>query len=511
MIHRRLLTLAACVLAIATLTACNGHGGRARMEDKLDPILHARHGDGDVVIAARVIELPSGRELYAENADRPMIPASNLKLFVSAAGLDFFGPDHAFPTYLAMDGEDLWVIGTGDPAVGDPQIVKRRYIENTPLSVFDKWADALEAKGVTRIKGKLYFYDGALDDEWVHPSWSKSNLVHWYAAPLSGLNFNDNCIDVTIHPAEDGKPVRYEVMPPVTNIKIINNCVSGSDEEPSIDRAQDENVYTISGGCRKTTALRSKPVTDPGAFFADALRVHFKSRGIEIVGPTQRADKPLGGSLEPPADKIVAVHETTVAELLPRINKNSQNLLAEGLAKLLGRAYDARRNRDAPGSWTSGSDAVHAFLVKNKIDGTGVVIADGSGLSRENKVTTRAISDLLLVMRKHRYAEEFYQSLSVGGVDGTIRNRFGDMPGVVHAKTGYISGVRSLSGYAPARDGDVIFSFIYNGIPGPVRPFEDLQDQAVRLVMTWPELDYVAPATTQPATQPATQPVAAGH
>lgn len=508
MIYRRIFIPSVCVVLLASLLACNGTNGRARLDSKIQPILHRLDSTTQPVVAARVVELQSGRELYAENDDQPMIPASNLKLFVSAAALDFFGPDYAFKTYLAMDGDDLWIIGTGDPGTSDPSIAGKRGPGNTPTTLLDDWTRAFRDRGITQIKGALYYYEGAFEDVQIHPSWAKEDLVHWYAAPISGLNFNDNCVDITIYPTEDGKPVRYEVVPPVTNIKIVNNCISGSKDEPTIDRAQGENTYTIGGGCTKKTALKSKPVTNPGAFFADALRTNLKSNGIEIVGPTERAAEPLGGQFDPPAAKVIAVHETTMRELLPRINKNSQNLLAEGTCKLLGRAYELKRGRDVPGSWQSGSDAIHAFLVRNGIDDSQIVIADGSGLSRQNRVTTRAISDLLVVMRRHRYGEVFYESLSVGGIDGTISNRFKDMPGIVHAKTGYIGGVRSLSGYAPSRRSEIVFSMIYNKIPGPVKPYEELQDYAIRLLMTWPDLDYTPPPATQPATRPATQPLA---
>jgi D-alanyl-D-alanine carboxypeptidase/D-alanyl-D-alanine-endopeptidase (penicillin-binding protein 4) len=199
-------------------------------------------------------------------------------------------------------------------------------------------------------------------------------------------------------------------------------------------------------------------------------------------------------------------------ELLPRINKNSQNLLAEGLCKLLGRGYDLKRGRDVPGSWASGSEAIHAFLQRQGINGGRIVIADGSGLSRDNRVTTRAISDLLVKMRSDPHGDVLFDSLSIGGVDGTIRSRYTDRPGVVHAKTGYIGGVRSLSGYVPSQRGEIVFSFIYNRIPGQVKPYEELQDYAVRTLLSWPDLDYVPPPSTQPATAPARQsaPVAAG-
>ena len=295
--------------------------------------------------------------------------------------------------------------------------------------------------------------------------------------------------------------MRYEVVPPVQNIKVINNCVTGAKGDPACERRQDENVYTLSGACSKKTALKSKPVTNPGAFFADALREQLKKDGIEVAGPIERAGHPLGGAVDPPADKIVAVHQTTMRELLPRVNKNSQNLLAEGLCKLLGRAYEQQRGRDVPGSWTNGCEAIRAFLARNHIDDSKLTFVDGSGLSRGNRVTTRMISDTLVTMREHRYGDVFFNSLSVGGKDGTIASRFKDVPGAVHAKTGYIGGVRSLSGYAPAKNGStIVFSTIYNKIEGSVKPYEQLQDQAVRILMSWPTLDYKPEPTTDRAT-----------
>ena len=96
--------------------------------------------------------------------------------------------------------------------------------------------------------------------------------------------------------------------------------------------------------------LQSKPVTDPGTFFADALRTNLESHGITVAGKTERAAKPLGGSPVPPADKIVAVHDSTMADVLSRICKNSQNLFAEALSKYDGRAFEQAHGSDAPGS-----------------------------------------------------------------------------------------------------------------------------------------------------------------
>ena len=152
-------------------------------------------------MTARVVELPSGRELYARDVDVPYTPASNMKVPVSAAGLDMFGGDHVFMTYLAIDGDDLWVIGTGDPGIGDPRLARAR--GELPTAVFDAWADALVDRGVTHIPGNLYYFEGLLDDELTHPTWG-DDVLHWYGAPVTGLNFNDNCVDFTIHPQGGG-------------------------------------------------------------------------------------------------------------------------------------------------------------------------------------------------------------------------------------------------------------------------------------------------------------------
>jgi D-alanyl-D-alanine carboxypeptidase/D-alanyl-D-alanine-endopeptidase (penicillin-binding protein 4) len=439
-------------------------------------------------VTARVVELESGRELFAQDIDVPFTPASNMKVSVSAAGLDMFGIEYTFKTYLAIDGDDLWVIGTGDPGIGDPRLAKRR--GSTTTGVLDDWADALEQRGISRVAGDLHYYDGALDDEWVHDSWVSEDLLHWYATPTTGLNFNDNCVDFTIHPTEEGRPVRYEVMPPVRNITVINECVTGTEHEPTIAKLPEGDIYKLGGTCAERAELKSKPIGNPGAFFCDALRTHLASRGIVIDGEVKRATSPLGGTIPPPSDKIVAVHETNVRDIIGRINTNSQNFFAEAFCKLTGQARAVESGRHVPGSWTDGDQAIRAFLRRNGIDDRHLVVADGSGLSEDNKVTSRLLTDLFAVMFSRRDGAAFRASLAKGGVDGTLKKRYAGLEGHVFAKTGYIEGVRALSGYVRTYGGQwLTFSIIYNNIPGSVKPYEKLQDEAVRLMIQWPDME----------------------
>src|SRR5687767_13281250 len=151
------------VLAVSCLAlgACANKAPSPRehpdLSARLDETLH-RLDDGEVKYTARVIDLDDGKELYAVAPDEPFIPASNGKLAVSATALDRFGNDHVFKTWLCMDGDDLWVIGSGDPGVGDPTIAKKYGKQVT--SVFDAWADALAKRGIRRVPGKLYYWDG---------------------------------------------------------------------------------------------------------------------------------------------------------------------------------------------------------------------------------------------------------------------------------------------------------------------------------------------------------------
>ncbi len=503
--NRATLKYAVSLLLCLGLTACQStRGPDENLAKHLDPVLHS-FDDSGAIYAARVVDLSNGRELYAYHADEPMIPASNGKLANGAAALDRFGPDYKFKTFLAMAGNDLWLMGTGDPGCGDDKIAAK--YNSTTTAMLDEFSEALKKKGITHVKGNLYFYESTFDRQWVNPAWSKSFLVDWYAAPVTGLAFNDNCVDITVFPTNNGQPAQYEMTPPTSQATVVNNCTTGAGKPPAdIDRAPDANIYTLGGSCNEKKKLQSKPVTDPGLFFADALRVNMLAHGITIDGKTQRTGDALCASPMPTADETIAVHETVMSDILWRINKNSQNLFAEAMCKAQGRAWNLERDKDEPGSWESGGQAIREFLHKQKIDDSKYVIIDGSGLARGNRVTARLITDLLVAMNKHRYGTTFRESLSVAGKDGTVGKRMDDLAGHVFAKTGYINGVRALSGYVLTRGGKwLCFSTIYNNIPGNVAPFEGLQDNACRLLVEWPDVQRAQlKPTTRPASRSAT-------
>lgn len=483
------------MISLMLLVGCASNPEHTELSKSLDNLLSMQDDKG-VVYSARVIDLQSDEVLYEHRVDEPMIPASNMKLFTTAAALARFGPEYQFETFLVKRGEDLIIIGGGDPSTGDDKIAAAN--NEKPTAMFGRWAEAMQSEGITSVNGDLLYYDGIFDREWVLPAWSKSFLTEWYAAPVGGLNFNDNCIDVVAIPTTQASPAKLEVMPPDTHATIQNETQTAETGSPKIERETSAEVFTVSGPVSKRTELESKPIIDPGQFFAAAFRANLKARGIAVRGETRRINElPEGARVQ-----VIAVYRSLMPVVINRLNKSSQNLFAEAFAKLLGKDYNRRNGSGEPGSWASGAKATHEFLRSHQIDDTHFVMADGSGLSRQNKVTGRMVTELLRAMHRHAYATTYRESLARAGEDGTIGKRMPDLKGHIWAKTGYIGGVRALSGYAKTREGKwLAFSFIFNQIPGSVKPFETLQDDACRILVEYPNVSRAQlKSTTQPTT-----------
>ncbi len=287
---------------------------------------------------------------------------------------------------------------------------------------------------------------------------------------MSGLNYNDNCLDFVLTPGDDR--VGVSVSPPVSEgfFTLVNLArVDEENDGVSVERTQNANVYAAVGGVgeRYTDEL---PVLDPGAFFASAMQAGLESRGLTFREAPVRSDGPADTS----GLEKLATFGTPIAAVLLRVNSDSQNLFAEALARLIG---------EEP-TWEAGEAAAKSFLAEVGIDPTDLAMADGSGLSRDNRATVRQLTDLLRVMDGHEARDLWLDSLSVAGGRGTLRGRMKDLPGGFIGKTGYIGGVRALSGYATGVDGRrFVVSVLYNRIPGSVGPYTALQDDAVRYVL----------------------------
>jgi D-alanyl-D-alanine carboxypeptidase/D-alanyl-D-alanine-endopeptidase (penicillin-binding protein 4) len=464
-----------------------------RLAAELHRVLNG-HKQERVVLSAHVVDVAGGQTIFAQDAERSMIPASVMKLVVAAAALERLGADFRFVTRLVVSDRDLVVIGGGDPTLGDEKLCAARRVPTN--WVFHAWADLLQKHGISRIPGRLIIDDSIFDSTWTHSDWPADQYEAWYEAPIGGLNYANNCVEVVASPVTSTGEVRLSLVPPNTLIRLVNRARVGETDRLAARRARNADEITVSGTCAKRQRVGPIAVCDPGMYFALTLRTVLASRGIRIEGGTERMNVASAMQAAPDRYRLVAFHESPVADAVLRACRDSQGMMAEGLIKALGMGGAAPSTLEAArpenrgsleGSWAGGSAAVGDFLESLGVSPSEFVVRDGSGLSRGNRLSARAVTTVLRNMDKHSAREIFVESLAVGGVNGTLskRLRAPEIRGRIHAKTGYISGVRTLAGYVVTHDGRrLAFAFLYNGASA-TRPLTQAQDEACRLLATW--------------------------
>ncbi|HRK32767.1 MAG TPA: D-alanyl-D-alanine carboxypeptidase/D-alanyl-D-alanine-endopeptidase [Tepidisphaeraceae bacterium] len=398
--------------------------------------------------------------VFASRANEPMIPASNMKLLTTSAALHALGGDFRFTTRLAMRDDQLVIIGDGDPTIGDAEMLRRHGWTTTTL--FENWAELLKSRGITRV-GDVVVDDGVFDEQFIHPTWPPEQIQRRYVAQVAGLNLNANCLDFFLTTGQRGSVVSYRTDPPSAYADIANTCTFGQRNAIWLSRVAGGNKIVLRGETNASNHGEPLSVTihDPPLYFGTVLAETLKRHGVDVRGRVVRdrnAHKSDGLTL-------LAQHETPIDVVLHRANKDSMNLYAEVLLKRLAAAQSASRG----GSWGAGAAAVAAFLKERGVEEQQFSLADGSGLSKSNRVSAHAINAVLIADFYGPNREMFIRSLAVGGVDGTLDNRFGGgLKGRVFAKSGYVSNARCLSGFVRTKkDNWYAFSILFNGSTGP--------------------------------------------
>ncbi|MGE5611081.1 MAG: D-alanyl-D-alanine carboxypeptidase/D-alanyl-D-alanine-endopeptidase [Bacillota bacterium] len=404
------------------------------------------------------------RLLYEHNIATPLIPASNMKVVTTSAAMELLGADFRFRTLLVKRGEDLILVGDGDPSFGDAELLKKVHWEST--TVFKNWAQELKKVGITRFRN-LLVDDSVFDETFLHPSWPAGQQQTHYMAQVCGMAFNANCIDFYVRSNGAGKAVSYRTDPSTKYIAVSNSCMGGGQNAVWLSRLPGGNQITLRGTCsaRGEAAFRVT-VHDSALCAATVLSETLTAAGITMEGKVGR-DRTVRAQLM--QDKtgatctLLAMHETPLTLVLARANKDSMNMYAESLCKRMGYAVSGKS-----GSWENGTAAVGGFLKKIGIDEKDFHLDDGCGLSRKDSVSAQAMARVLAHNFHSPHRMDFINSLAVGGEDGTLDNRFKqDLRGRVMAKTGYIAGVSALSGYVKGRDNRwYAFSILMNGLPG---------------------------------------------
>jgi D-alanyl-D-alanine carboxypeptidase/D-alanyl-D-alanine-endopeptidase (penicillin-binding protein 4) len=429
----------------------------------------------------------SGRLLYGRNADRLFIPASNTKLVVSAVASALLPPDWRVKTSV-YGGPLVGGVLMGDLVLygrGDPTMDRRCYATDSTLSgVCDtdpftrlrQLADSLRARGVQLVQGDVVGDGSYFEPTLVHPNWEQFDLNWWYAAPVSGLGFNDNSLDFTWQPGPaPGAPAVITMSPDLGDVAFENRTVTvPPGGESDIGDRFFRHPGTLQIWAEGTVALDhprrkdSFALPDPNLYAARALRQALADAGIAVAGTTRSTtDSTLYAQLRTTVPLAEVASRPLRDWIFPILN-TSQNWFSEMLLKQLGKQFGRA------GSWPDGLEVERRFLIDSvRIDSTQISLSDASGLSSSNLVTPLAFTQILRYMRRHPRYATFAAGLPQAGGTGSLKNRFVGTPlaGRVKGKTGSISRVNSLSGYVEMPGGKALtFSVQANHHAQPSRP-----------------------------------------
>lgn len=480
MIRRRMVALWAALLLVPALGGVVRGDLNAEIQAVLDDKLLQK-----AQVGIEVVRLTEGepRVIYQHQPNLPLIPASNLKLVTTAAAMEQLGTDFRFRTLLAIHGEDLVLIGDGDPTLGDWELLRRYGADVT--TTFTSWAEALKQRGITQVR-HILVDDSVFDQQFVHPSWPTDQLLSWYEAPIGGLNLNANVLNFFVQVTRPGQSVSYLTNPATAYATITNQCTTGARDAIWFTREQGTNQIVLRGEARRSNTVPvAVTIHDPSLYAGTVLAETLNEQGVEVTGRIVR-DRTVRAKLASLEDAhqadwtLLAIHETPIAAVLNRTNKDSMNLYAEALCKRIGFAASGE------GSWATGTTAIGTFLRSLGVSDSEFALDDASGLSKENRLSANALAQVLVHAFGSAQKQVFIDSLAVAGVDGTLDGRFAGtkLQKRIFAKSGYVLGVSGLSGYLHASDGNwYAFSILMNGVPrGMNSGAKLLQERIVRAV-----------------------------
>ncbi len=460
-----------------------------------------------------ISSLTNTRPVYEQNADKLFMPASNAKLFTTVTALALLGPDYRYHTTVEATGKldkqgelhgDLKLVGRGDPNLSGRVLPYMQKTERRAphLLLLEQLADQVVEKGVRQIDGDIIGDDSYFAFERYPEGWAQDDLTWEYGAGVSALTVNDNVLFISFLPgASVGEKARIQFDPDIPYYEVNNlvttTAVASGPRKISIDRQPGARLLTIWGTVPldDTGHNDALAIEDPADFAARAFGAMLARRGVVIKGKERVAHAYLadlpppvveavknesaaatpGGGPEPritlnrasapnneTSNLVLASHDSgPLIEDLQVINKISQNLHAEITLRVVGHVKGAGPTLEAA------LEAERNLLAQAGILPEEYVFFDGSGLSRQDLVSPRAIVKLLQFADAHSpgWGVEFRRTLPIAGVDGTLADRFKGTAaeGRVLAKTGALSHVNSLSGYAETLSGErVAFAIICN-------------------------------------------------
>ncbi|MFH1226469.1 MAG: D-alanyl-D-alanine carboxypeptidase/D-alanyl-D-alanine-endopeptidase [Planctomycetota bacterium] len=407
-------------------------------------------------LGIEIVSWPERRVVYEKDSDYLMAIASNMKLITTGVALCRLGPEFQFTTSLYYDGVIQNGLLQGNLIVksnGDPNISGRFYNDN-PLAVFEQWRDKLVKLGITNIRGNIILDDSVFDRNYIHNSWPKDQLNCWYCAPVSGIAFNDNCINISVRSTENPT---ITISPLTKYVGIINNSYLGRRNTLTFHRMPGTNVITAKGAISRDTLCHkeSVPVDNPSLFFGTVLAETIAKK-IGFTGKVVLTER----AYDVKTDRLTEICRvsTDLKKTITVTNQRSQNFYAEQILKLLGCQFKGK------GTFDTGAAVVSEFLSDRlQIPVGSYLISDGSGLSRGNWLSPGQMVEFLSYMASHKYFPDYKNSLNNRAWQEAGNSK---KKSRIWAKTGSIANVKCLSGYICNDNGQprYIFSILNTGL-----------------------------------------------
>lgn len=423
-----------------------------------------------------VYDLDNNKEVFAHESQKLKHPASNMKVLTTAAGLYFLGTDYIFSTTMAGTGKVQNRIYNGDI------YFKGGFDPDFTSSDLDKFVNYLKSLDVKAVNGNIYADISAMDSLYWGKGWMWDDDPGSDFPYLTPLIINDNSVTVDYWPGKPGEPVNFEVIPYSGYFTFKNNSVTITGDSSDIDITRDwinrKNSFSIKGylsstGIRKDLQLN---VYRPELYFTNLFIEKLHDEEIIFYGITDTAQSPYY------AENFISV-KRSYDDILDNLNKESDNLSAEmtlrALSLLTGKF---------PASAQNGIKMIDSLITLSGLDPEDYRIVDGSGVSHYNLVSTELLNSVLVYLfnNKPNLYLRLKLSLPLAGFDGTLERRMsGDSPAAnrVYAKTGTLSGVSTLSGYAETLSGsNISFSIMIENFTGSSSKARFIQDKLCELI-----------------------------
>lgn len=440
-----------------------------------------------ILVQTQAQEGKPARTLYARDADHYFLPASNAKLFTTAAALQQLSPQFRIVTTLEVlpgnaNETVLQLRGQGDPSLDDRAL--------------QTLAQQLQQQGIRSIT-RLVLDHSLFTGSSIHPNWEWEDVQAGYGAPVTSLAVNQNAVSLTLTPQSVGQPLQAEWLDPAIargqNWTLVNQTRTvdaTADEFITLERDPAQPSRLLVGGQLRVGAdpdVIAVAVWDPATYFQQRFRAALKQSGITL-GEVQVISAPSSS----PGRAIATVSSPPLTDLITEVNRTSNNFYTEMLVHHLGVDFGKKQGSVIPQESTRslGLRAIATALTELGVEPESYALVDGSGLSRHNLVSPTAIVQTLQGMGRSPYAQVFRNSLTVAGVNGTLGGRFVGTPveGKLYGKTGTLTGNSALSGYLAVNPSEpLVFSILANnanqsagtlrqGIDEMVRVFSRLRD-----------------------------------